>query len=65
MEEGGSVICVAKVSYGARFFMSSMDECNTASHTWPIGLVGDLSGGKGGAWVALAPSTLKIPSSAF
>ena len=65
LEEVGSGICVAAVAGVERFFMSSMDECNTASHTWPIGLVGDLSGGKGGAWVALSPYALQIPSYAF
>ena len=33
MEESGSRICGAEVDCRARFFMSSMDEYNTASHT--------------------------------
>ena len=34
LEEGGIGICGAAVAGWARFSMSSMDECNTESHTW-------------------------------
>ena len=47
----------------ASLSMSSMDEFNTASHTWSIGLVEDLPVGKGGAWVFLAPSDPRLHSS--
>ena len=33
LEEGGRGICGSAVTGGARFFMSSMNECRTASHT--------------------------------
>ena len=56
LEEGGRGICGAAVYGGIRFCISSMNECNTASHTWSIGLRDDLTGGKGGAWVVLSSS---------
>ena len=40
--------------------MLYMDECNTESHTWLTGLRDDLPGVKGGAWVVLAPSDMKL-----
>ena len=50
---------------GARFCMSSMDECNTESHTRSRGLIGDNPGGKGGVKVVIASSATRLPSSAF
>ena len=65
LEEGESGLFGATVAGGARFFMSYMDECSTPSHTWSRGLVDDLPGGKGGAWVVLEPSCARLPSSDF
>ena len=48
-----------------RFCISSMDECNTVSHTRSIGLRDDLPGGKGGTWVVLATSDPRLPWSTF
>ena len=33
LEEVGRGICGSEVAGGAKFFISSMDECNTNSHT--------------------------------
>ena len=51
--EGGSGIYGSAVAVGVMFCMSYMDACNTASHKQSRGLRDDLTGGKGGAWVAL------------
>ena len=65
LEEGGRGICGSAVAIRAIFCMSYMDEYNTASHTRSIGLRYDLSVGKEGVWVVLAPSDPRLPSSAF
>ena len=65
LEEGGSGICGSAVAGRARFFLSSMDECNTASHNRSRRLRYDLSGGKWGAWLVLASSTPRLTSSDF
>ena len=49
LEEGVSGIFGAAVAGGARFFMSSMDGCNTVSHTQARGLRDELPRVKGGA----------------
>ena len=36
LEGGGRVICGGAVAVGVKLCMSSVDECNTASHTWLI-----------------------------
>ena len=51
--EGGSGIYGSAVAVGAMFCMSYMDACNTSSYKQSIGLRDDLTGGKGGAWLAL------------
>ena len=49
---------------GARFCMSSVDECNTSSHTRKIGSREDLIGGTEEAWEELDPSAPRMKSSA-
>ena len=65
LEEGGGVTCGASVADGRRFFTLSMDECNSEFHTQSKGLGEDLPGGKGGAWLVMAPSDPNITSSTF
>ena len=65
LEEGGSGICGSAVACGERFYMSSMDECNTASHTRSRVLGEDLPGVKKGGWVVLAPSAPRLSSAVF
>ena len=63
LEGGGSGIYGAAVVGGERFCMSSMDECRTASHTQSRGLIYTMRGGKGGVWVVLSSSALRLPLS--
>ena len=65
LEEGRRGICGSAVAGGERFCMSCMDECNTASHTCSRVVIDELPGGKGGGWVVLALSTLRLPEFAF
>ena len=65
LEEDGSGICGAVADGGARFLMSSMNECNTASHNRSITLRDNFPEGKVEPWVVLAPSDPRLPLSAF
>ena len=65
LEEGGRGICGSVVAGGARFCISSLDECNTDLHTRLRGFRYGLQGGKWGVWLFLASSASRLPLSVF